>query len=157
MGRGTTPIEAALLGRCAWGSDLNPVAAKLAAPRVAPPRLAQIEARLNQVELPFAPLEHDELLVFFERDTLSELEAWRRDFAARREGGDYDEVDGWIEMVAANRLTGHSPGFFSVYTMPPNQAVSLQSQRKINARRRAIAHLPRHETAHRAQIKATVA
>jgi hypothetical protein len=22
-------------------------------------------------------------------------------------------------MVAVNRLTGHSPGFFSVYTLPP--------------------------------------
>jgi hypothetical protein len=38
-------------------------------------------------------------------------------------------------MVAINRLTGHSPGFFSVYTLPPNQAVSAQSQRKINERR----------------------
>ena len=35
-----------------------------------------------------------------------------------------------------NRLTGHSAGFFSVYTMPPNQAVSIESQRKINTRRR---------------------
>ena len=46
-----------------------------------------------------------------------------------------DEVDEWIEMVAVNRLTGHSPGFFSVYTLPPNQAVSIDAQRKINARR----------------------
>jgi hypothetical protein len=38
-------------------------------------------------------------------------------------------------MVALNRLTGHSPGFFSVYTMPPNQAVSAGSQRKINEAR----------------------
>jgi hypothetical protein len=38
-------------------------------------------------------------------------------------------------MVAINRLTGHSPGFFSVYTMPPNQAVSAVAQRKINAAR----------------------
>ena len=38
-------------------------------------------------------------------------------------------------MVALNRLTGHSPGFFSVYTLPPNQAVSVKSQRKINAKR----------------------
>jgi hypothetical protein len=38
-------------------------------------------------------------------------------------------------MVALNRLTGHSPGFFSVYSLPPNQAVSVQSQRKINADR----------------------
>ena len=38
-------------------------------------------------------------------------------------------------MVATNRLTGHSPGFFSVYTLPPNQAVSPDSQRRINEKR----------------------
>jgi hypothetical protein len=35
-------------------------------------------------------------------------------------------------MVATNRLTGHSPGFFSVYTLPPNQAALPESQIKIN-------------------------
>ncbi len=39
-------------------------------------------------------------------------------------------------MVAINRLTGHSPGFFSVYTLPPNQAVSVQAQKKINEKRK---------------------
>ena len=135
MGRGTTPIEAAILGRCALGSDLNPVARTLATPRVSPPNLAQIEERLREVELPIEALQNEELLVFFERQTLQELEAWRRYFAVRRVADAFDGVDGWIEMVAANRLTGHSPGFFSVYTMPPNQAVSLQSQRKINQKR----------------------
>ena len=38
-------------------------------------------------------------------------------------------------MVATNRLTGHSNGFFSVYTLPPNQAVTAQRQKKINATR----------------------
>jgi hypothetical protein len=38
-------------------------------------------------------------------------------------------------MVALNRLTGHSSGFFSVYTMPPNQAVSAKAQEKINQKR----------------------
>ena len=37
-------------------------------------------------------------------------------------------------MVAINRLSGHSSGFFSGRSMPPNQAVSVESQRKINAR-----------------------
>jgi hypothetical protein len=37
-------------------------------------------------------------------------------------------------MVATNRLTGHSPGFFSVYTLPPNQAVLPEGQLKINQR-----------------------
>src|SRR6185295_12039067 len=38
----------------------------------------------------------------------------------------------WIRMVCLNRLTGHSNGFFSVYTLPPNQATSAVRQRKIN-------------------------
>jgi hypothetical protein len=50
--------------------------------------------------------------------------------------GTPDPVDDWIRMVAINRLSGHSPGFFSVYTLPPNQAVSAQAQRKINERRK---------------------
>jgi len=47
----------------------------------------------------------------------------------------------WIigfEMVATNRITGHSPGFFSVYTLPPNQAPPVESQKRINARRNQI-------------------
>jgi len=38
-------------------------------------------------------------------------------------------------MVATNRLTGHSPGFFSVYTLPPNQAVGPAQQVEINRKR----------------------
>ena len=40
--------------------------------------------------------------------------------------------DEWIRMVATTRLTGHSKGYFSVYTFPPNQAVSIHKQVKIN-------------------------
>ena len=41
-------------------------------------------------------------------------------------------------MIAINRLTGHSSGFFSVYSMPPNQAVSVEGQRKINEKRQQV-------------------
>ncbi len=53
----------------------------------------------------------------------------------RAQAGKLDIVDAWIRLVATNRLTGHSPGFFSVYTLPPNQAVSVASQRRINEKR----------------------
>src|SRR5438067_199379 len=52
----------------------------------------------------------------------------------------------WIWMVGLNRLTGHSPGFFSVYTLPPNQAVSVEAQRKINAGRNQTP--PRRKVGH---------
>jgi hypothetical protein len=38
-------------------------------------------------------------------------------------------------MVACGRLTGHSSGFFSVFTLPPNLAASIVAQRKINEKR----------------------
>jgi hypothetical protein len=44
----------------------------------------------------------------------------------RRRSGALDAVDDWITCVALNRRIG-SAGFFSVYTMPPNQAVSAAS------------------------------
>jgi len=41
-------------------------------------------------------------------------------------------------MVAINRLSGHSTGFFSVYTLPPNQAVTIKRQLKINKTRNQV-------------------
>ena len=39
-------------------------------------------------------------------------------------------------MVATSRLTGHSKGFFSIYTLPPNQAVTIERQKNINEQRK---------------------
>ncbi|HQY23915.1 MAG TPA: hypothetical protein PLL45_03465, partial [Thermoflexales bacterium] len=63
-----------------------------------------------------------------------EIRQLRAALRARLEEAREDALDRWIRMVATNRLTGHSPGFFSVYSLPPNQAVSQDSQIKINAR-----------------------
>jgi hypothetical protein len=49
-----------------------------------------------------------------------------------------DPATDWLRMVALNRLTGHSPGFFSVYTLPPNQATSIANQTKINQKREQV-------------------
>ncbi|MHC4815599.1 MAG: DNA methyltransferase [Planctomycetota bacterium] len=133
MGRGTTLIEAALSGRVPLGCDINPLCALLTAPRLAPPTIAEIAARLESMDLSFDGELPEDLLVFYHRDTLAEICALREQLAGFASGA--DDVDNWIRMVATNRLTGHSKGFFSVYTMPPNQAVSVGAQRKINARR----------------------
>ena len=77
----------------------------------------------------------DDLRVFFHDSVLARLAALRAWFIERERSGALDPVDGWLRMVCLNRLTGHSPGFFSVYTMPPNQAVGADRQRRINAKR----------------------
>ena len=135
MGRGTTLIEAALLGRVPVGCDVNPLSVVLTRPRFLPPTLAEISQRLLEINFHDHDESPEELLVFYHPETLREIGALRKYLRHRRATHTLDAVDDWIGLVALNRLTGHSPGFFSVYTMPPNQAVSVKSQRKINERR----------------------
>ena len=145
-GRGTTALQAALMGRKVAASDGNPLCLMLLRPRLLPPSLEAIEERLRTIEqggaccrasrdseIDSETLERD-LLVFFHPKVLERLVALKAWFCEREESGAFDGVDGWIRMVALNRLTGHSSGFFSVRTMPPNQAVSLQTQRRLNAK-----------------------
>jgi hypothetical protein len=136
MGRGTTPLEAALLGRIPYGCDINPLSAVLTRPRLCPPALDQVAARLAQIDFASAKKLPDDLLVFYHPDTLREIASLKKYLLAKRQARTSDLVDDWICLLALNRLTGHSPGFFSVYTLPPNQAVSVRSQQKINAQRK---------------------
>ena len=135
MGRGTTVLEAALLGRVPCGSDINPLSVVLTRPRLRPPSLDDVAQRLGQIDFAAPDEFPEDLLVFFHPDTLRAIAALRKCLLARRAAKALDAVDDWICLLALNRLTGHSAGFFSVYTLPPNQAVSVKSQRKINADR----------------------
>ncbi|MEZ5015193.1 MAG: DNA methyltransferase [Chitinophagales bacterium] len=74
--------------------------------------------------------------MFFHKKTMLELITLRNYLKKRKAVHAEDAVDHWIRMVATNRLTGHSSGFFSVYTLPPNQAVNRERQKKINAQRK---------------------
>jgi hypothetical protein len=136
MGRGTTPIQANLMGRRAIGNDINPVSTLLTRPRMAPPTLHEIDLRLRQVPWEAGRPEPADLLVFYHPGTLRQITALREYLLQREAAGSLDKVDDWIRMVAINRLTGHSSGFFSVYSLPPNQAVSVAAQVKINERRK---------------------
>ncbi len=136
MGRGTTPLEAALLGRVPAGCDASPLSRILLEPRLDPPAEGEVRERLADLDLRHAGEIRDDLLTFYHPETLRALTALREYLLARDRAGTLDRVDRWIRMVAVNRLTGHSPGFFSVYTLPPNQATSVVAQRKINAKRR---------------------
>ncbi len=136
MGRGTTAVQAALMGRQPIGNDINPLSVLLTRPRLAAPAPRDVARKLEQISWDAGQIDDTELLAFYSPRTLRHicaLRTWLFERAPLDETP--DAVDDWIRMVAINRLTGHSPGFFSVYTLPPNQAVSPQSQRKINERR----------------------
>ncbi len=135
-GRGTTVIEAGLLGRRIIANDANPLSAILARPRFAPPDLIQLEQRLAAAPVTSQTETEIDLSMFFHPETFQEIRNVRNYLEQKSNLGQEDEIDRWIRMVASNRLTGHSAGFFSVYNLPPNQAVSAESQIKINRRLR---------------------
>jgi hypothetical protein len=136
-GRGTTVIEAGLLGRDVIANDASPLSRIMTEPRFFPPDLATVEKRLESIPKTGDPAEID-LSMFYHPDTEKEIAALRHYLLNRKSGCRDDLIDRWIAMVATNRLTGHSKGFFSVYTLPPNQAVSARSQLRINEKRNQV-------------------
>jgi hypothetical protein len=138
MGRGTTILESALLGRVVAGCDINPLSTVLVEPRLRPASIDAVQERLSSIDWTSHAGFLEDLLTFYHPETLRQICSLRAYLIRKLELGSFDAVDGWIRMVAVNRLTGHSPGFFSVYTLPPNQAVSVSAQRKINADRNQV-------------------
>ncbi|MBT9157726.1 MAG: hypothetical protein DDT36_00709 [Firmicutes bacterium] len=134
MGRGTTPVQAALMGRRPAGNDINPLSTLLTRPRLNPPTAAQVAERLRSIPWDDHGEQPDELLAFYHPQTLAHLSALKKWIEREAPLADAkpDPVVDWIRMVAINRLSGHSPGFFSGRSMPPNQAVSVKAQLKIN-------------------------
>lgn len=78
MGRGTTPIQAAIMGRRPSGNDINPLSILLTRPRLRPPLLVDVARRLNEVPWSTGDVERDELLAFYHPSTLSRLSALRK-------------------------------------------------------------------------------
>ena len=126
-GRGTTLIEAALLNRNIISNDVNPLSRILIESRLNIPTIQQIEERLNQIHFNEYKADID-LSMFYHRDTESEIVCLKNDLDTS------NSVDNWIKMVSTTRLTGHSAGFFSGYTLPPNQATTQKGQLLINQR-----------------------
>jgi len=135
-GRGTTVIEAGLLGRKVVSNDINPLSQILTYPRLAVPSPAKVEARLEEIPHDQSLRANLDLSMFYHPETEAEIVSLKRYLEGKKRSGSDDDLDHWIRMVATNRLTGHSKGFFSVYTLPPNQAVSQESQVKINKKRK---------------------
>ncbi|HEY5814212.1 MAG TPA: DNA methyltransferase, partial [Terrimicrobiaceae bacterium] len=77
MGRGTTLLEAVLLGRPAAGCDLNPLSIILLRPRLEVPKLEQIRSRLEEIPWESKEPLPEHLLVFYHPKTLRQICALR--------------------------------------------------------------------------------
>lgn len=135
-GRGTTVIEAAIANRQIIANDINPLSIILTKPRLSIPSITEIEERLNNINVNYSLKSNIDLSMFYEKKTLSEILSIKEYLVDRAETHREDNIDEWIRMIATNRLTGHSTNFFSVYTLPPNQAISPDKQKKINISRK---------------------
>lgn len=135
VGRGTTVIQANLLGYAGWGNDINPMSEKIISTLTNPPAIEEIKERLASI--PFDK-ERNKLLdkkeikrfgldAFYHNDTLKQLLNLKE--YLRNSSRDY--VDNFIEIIAMSRLHGHSSGFFSAYSFP-QISVLPESQLKIN-------------------------
>ena len=134
-GRGTTAIEAGLLNRNVIANDINPLSAMLSQPRFFVPAIEEVKKRLSEIAFSKSAKADIDLSMFFHNQTLSEIVSLKNYLQKSSAEKKEDSIDKWIRMVATNRLTGHSKNFFSVYTFPPNQAISAESQKRINQKR----------------------
>ncbi len=135
-GRGTTIIEASLRKRRGIANDINPLSKILAQPRLQIPQLGEVEKRLAEIKIKSNIDSEMDLSMFYEKNTLREILSLREYLRQKERKGTADHIDNWIRMIGTNRLTGHSINFFSVYTLPPNQATSAANQKKINVQRK---------------------
>ncbi|MBT8378779.1 MAG: site-specific DNA-methyltransferase [Ignavibacteria bacterium] len=134
-GRGTTIIESALLGRNIISNDINPLSRILSEPRLSVPSLTEVEDRLGKIKFSKHAKAEIDLSMFFHPETEAEIVSLKNYLIEKKERKKEDDIDSWIRMVGTSRLTGHSKNFFSVYTLPPNQAISPERQKKINKER----------------------
>jgi len=129
-GRGTTGIEALLLNRKAIFNDINPLSQILSESRTYIAQAQEVLDRLSFILSTTIPEKPDiDLSMFFHHDTLNEI-LQVKTYLMQKQNLDY--IDKWIRLLVLTRLTGHSCGFLSNYTLPPNQSVSPARQIKIN-------------------------
>ena len=130
-GRGTTALQANLLGRSAWVNDANPLAVSITQAKTRPVLLREIEKFLNEIHwqknVKINP--SSSLLAFYHRETLRELYLLKEAIIQ-----DNSDVSRFVQLLALSRLHGHSAGFFSAYSMP-QLSVLPTAQRRINAKR----------------------
>lgn len=129
-GRGTTALQANLLGRAAWSNDISPLATAITYAKTKPVPLSEVASFLDTIDWQrqvdfYAP----ELAPFYHPDTLRELYILKRELDNNHTG-----VACFVRLLALSRLHGHSSGFFSAYSMP-QLSVSPKAQQRINKKR----------------------
>ncbi|MHA2297002.1 MAG: site-specific DNA-methyltransferase [Candidatus Hodarchaeales archaeon] len=132
-GRGTTALQANIMGFPAIANDINPMLERILYPLTHPVKVADVKKYLEKIPFsdprrdPFSEEEsYNDFRPFYDENTFSQLLNLKDYLQENR-----DQVDRFIEVVALSRLHGHSKGFFSAYSFP-QISVLPNAQEKIN-------------------------
>lgn len=134
-GRGTTALQANLLGRIAFASDLNPLAVLITKAKTQPVGLDEVLLRLNEVQLsrPASLAAYQQSFSpFYHAETYREI-ANIRSFVQRKR----DRVNAFLELLTIARLHGHTQAYLSGYSFP-QFALPPDKQLALNLRRREL-------------------
>ncbi len=134
-GGGTTLLSANLLGRVAYGSDLNPLALAMSEAKVTPSDLTEVTLGLQSIDLrqPINIKVYSEYFApFFDVDTFREISNLKNYFARNK-----DRIARFIRFMSLSLLHGPSAGYFSVPTHATH-ALSPEEQDGLNIKRRQI-------------------
>ena len=102
MGRGTTLIEAALLGRTSFGCDINPLSQIFVRARLNPPNISEINSRLREINFNTSDESPEKLLTFYHPETLREICALKKYFLEKKKETDWTILItgfGWLPQT----------------------------------------------------------
>ena len=132
-GSGTVALAAAMAGRVAYFSDINPLALKIARAKIEPADIAEVALRLQQIDLS-RPIDVTKYSAhfqpFYDLDTFREIVNLKTFIQSN-----YDRCSRFIELLALGILHGQSAGYLSTYT---SSLVSVlpEEQESLNIKRR---------------------
>ncbi|MBI3401078.1 MAG: DNA methylase [Acidobacteria bacterium] len=160
-GRGTTLLEAVLLGRRAIASDINPVAFCISSAKAHPPSLGRILARIDTLEMAHLRAKREGRRVpglpkffhwAFHPDTLDQIIFMRKRLRWKCRG-----IDRFVAALMLGHLHGeadHSPNFFSnqmphTISTKPVYSVRYWRERRLRPPRRDVFAILRDRAAFR--------
>ncbi len=139
-GRGTTIIEANMLGYPAIYNDISRLAYYMSRGRRIIPHWKNLVQRIHdlslQKEIQPTPHEIKMLSPFYHPQTMREILNLRHLIQKNIQCPEQDPELAMIGMAALSRLHGHSPGFFSTYSFP--QISILPGRQKRNNEGRGV-------------------
>lgn len=136
-GRGTTLLEASLMGRIPLASDLNPIAVALTRAKNAIVSLEKVLARIDELEkkydallyVPEAQVQPDDILLIFHVRTLAQLCYLRRRLLKRSSSVDEFLIGAVLGVMHGNERQDGSSAYASI-SMPNTFSMSPDYVRK---------------------------